>query len=114
MQLFHISKQLDYEDTIPFNINHNPDSDTVLVVKGHGSEPHVEFDRQMVQFPAVLPFADGSEAEVLVSNPQPYDIEIYSLEFDKQYLEEEEVGSYKLYMPCVFSGDVHFPTLSRF
>ena len=85
-------RQVDYEDTIPFKISHNPDSDTVLVVKGHGSEPRVEFDRQMVQFPAVLPFADGSEAEVLVSNPQPYAVEIYSLEFDKQYLEEEEVG----------------------
>lgn len=63
------------------------------MVKGYGSEPRVEFDKQMVQLPAVLPFADGSEAEVLISNPQPYAVEIYSLEFDKQYLEEEEVGS---------------------
>ena len=63
----------------------------MLVVKGRGSEPWVEFDTQLVQLPAVLPFADGSEAEVIVSNPMPYDIEIYSLEYDKQYLEEEEV-----------------------
>ena len=67
------------------------------MVKGHGSEPQVEFDRQLVQFPAVLPFADGSEAEVTVSNPMPYSIEIYSLEYDKQYLEEEEVRKKLLY-----------------
>ena len=62
-------------------------------MKGHGSEPRVEFDRQLVHFPAVLPFADGSEVEVLVSNIQSYPVEIYSLEFDKQYLEEEEVST---------------------
>lgn len=60
-------------------------------MKGHGSEPRLEFDRQLVEFPAVLPFADGSEAEIVVSNPQPYPIEMYSLEFDKEYLKEEEV-----------------------
>lgn len=66
------------------------------MVKGHGSEPRVEFDKQLLQFPAVLPFADGSEAEVTVSNPLPYEIEIYSLDYDKQYLEEEEVNSTSL------------------
>lgn len=60
-------------------------------MKGHGSEPRLEFDRQLVEFPAVLPFTDGSEAEIVVSNPQPYPIEMYSLEFDKEYLKEEEV-----------------------
>ena len=51
-----------------------------------------------MEFPAVLPFAEGSEAEVVVSNPLPYAIEFYSLEYDKQYLEEEEVSSYT----CVY------------
>ena len=85
------SLQLDYEDNIPFHISQNPDSDTALHVMGHGSEPRLEFDRQLVEFPAILPFADGSESEVTVSNPLPYAIEMYSLEFDKQYLDEEEV-----------------------
>ena len=65
-------------------------------MEGYGSEPHVEFDRQLVEFPAILPFADDSEAEVVISNPLPYPIEMYSLDFDKQYLEEEEVYS------CIF------------
>ena len=63
----------------------------MLSVEGQGSEPHLLFDRHLVEFPPVLPFADGSEAEVVVSNPMPYPVEMYSLEFDKQYLEEEEV-----------------------
>ena len=67
-------------------------------MRGQGSEPRLEFDRQLVEFPAVLPFAEGSEAEVVVSNPLPYAIEFYSLEYDKQYLEEEEVSSYT----CVY------------
>lgn len=82
---------MDYEDRIPFHISQNPHSQIELHVKGHGSEPRLEFDRQLVEFPAVLPFADGSEAEIVVSNPHPYPIEMYSLEFDKEYLKEEEV-----------------------
>ena len=65
-------------------------------MEGYGSEPHVEFDRQLVEFSAILPFADDSEAEVVISNPLPYPIEMYSLDFDKQYLEEEEVYSVNL------------------
>ena len=83
--------QLDYEDNIPFRISQNPNSDIALHVIGHGSEPHLEFDRQLVECPAILPFSEGSEAEITVSNHSPYAVEMYSLEFDKQYLEEEEV-----------------------
>ena len=39
----------------------------------------------------MLPFSSGSEAEVIVSNPMPYPVEIYSLTFDQQYIDEEEV-----------------------
>ena len=67
---------------------------------GHGSEPRLEFDRQLVEFPAILPYADGSEAEITVSNPSPYAIEMYSLEFDKQYLEEEEVTCDTMFLTC--------------
>ena len=84
-------QQHHYFDEIPFNIHQNPDSQTVLRVEGQGSEPHLVFNQHLLQFPTVLPLAAGSEAEVLIFNPMPYPVEMYSLEFDKQYLEEEEV-----------------------
>ena len=62
-----------------------------MLVEGWGSEPHIQFDRSLVEFSPVLPFSPGSEGEVTISNPKPYPIEVYSLSFDGQYLEEEEV-----------------------
>ena len=60
-------------------------------MEGGGSEPQLIFTPSLVEFEPVLPFSQGSEAEVTVTNPMPYPVEFYSLEFDKQYLEEEEV-----------------------
>ena len=37
-------------------------------------------------------FSSGIEAEITVSNSLPYPVEFNSLEFDKQYIEEEEVS----------------------
>ena len=62
-----------------------------LHVSGQGSEPQVLFDKTLVEFLPILPFSNGSKAEVTIANPLDYPVEIYSLEFDKQYLEEEEV-----------------------
>ena len=70
-------------------------------VEGWGSEPHIQFDRSLVEFSPVLPFSPGSEGEVTISNPKPYPIEVYSLSFDGQYLEEEEVDTVVFMMACV-------------
>lgn len=72
-------------------IRQNADSDLYLTVHGLGSEPRLEFDRNLLAFTPVLPFSPGCESEVTVTNPMAYPVEFYSLEFDKQYLEEEEV-----------------------
>ena len=80
-----------YCEKIPIKINQNPSSDLMLAVEGRGTEPKVEFSHHLLEFPSTMPFGDNSEAEVTISNPKDYPVEIYSLEFDKQYLEEEEV-----------------------
>ena len=80
-----------YVEKIPFAIKMNQDSGIVLGVEGLGSEPQIQFDRTLVEFPPVFPFALGSEVEITVTNPAPYPVGFYSLEFDKQYLEEEQV-----------------------
>ena len=75
-----------------FSIRQNNESSNFLHVEGLGSEPQVEFDRTLVEFEPTLPFSSGIEAEITVSNSLPYPVEFYSLEFDKQYIEEEEVS----------------------
>ena len=61
-------------------------------MEGRGSEPQLVFDKHLMEFSPILPFSTyGSEVEVTVSNPMEYPIEFYSVEFDKQYLLEEEV-----------------------
>ncbi|KXJ27389.1 Hydrocephalus-inducing protein [Exaiptasia diaphana] len=58
---------------------------------GQGSEPKVDFSSTLVEFGPVLPHSNGDEQEVIIKNPCDFPIEIYSLEFDKQYLEEEKM-----------------------
>ncbi|KAM6325117.1 LOW QUALITY PROTEIN: hydrocephalus-inducing protein homolog [Podargus strigoides] len=62
-----------------------------LQVSGHGVEPRLEFSPAMLELGPLLP--DGSEVEgtVVVKNLCQFPIEFYSLEFDQQYLAEEEV-----------------------
>ena len=86
-----------YCEKIPIKINQNPSSDLMLVVEGKGSEPRVEFSHHLLEFSPMMPFGNNSEAEVTISNPKDYPVEIYSLEFDKQYLEEEEVRNMSLF-----------------
>ena len=85
-------------DSIPFSVHQNPDSDLCLHVEGGGSEPQLVFSPSLVKYEPVLPFSPGSETEITVSNPMPYPVEFYSLEFDKQYLEEEEVLYISVYI----------------
>ena len=81
-----------YSEKIPIRILHNDSSDLMLTLEGKGTEPQVVFSQNLLEFPAIMPFSSGgSEAEITIFNPMEYPIELYSLEFDKQYLEEEEV-----------------------
>lgn len=59
--------------------------------KGKGLEPHIEFENSLLQFGPILPYTGRHEVSVKVSNPCAFPIEFYSLEFDKQYIEEEKV-----------------------
>ncbi|XP_077982980.1 hydrocephalus-inducing protein homolog isoform X2 [Glandiceps talaboti] len=63
----------------------------LLLVNGHGLEPKLEFSSSLVEFGPILPHSQGDEVEVVVKNPADYPVEFYSLEFDRQYLEEEKI-----------------------
>ena len=63
-----------------------------LTCRGQGLEPRLEFARADVAFGPILPHSQGDTQEVTVKNPCSFPIEMYSLEFDKVYLEEEMVS----------------------
>ncbi|NXG68880.1 HYDIN protein, partial [Baryphthengus martii] len=62
-----------------------------LQVSGHGLEPRLEFEPQVLELGPVQPYSYGAEGTVVVKNPCEFPIEFYSLEFDKQYLAEEQI-----------------------
>lgn len=73
----------------------------VISVSGQGNEPKLEFSSTLIEFGPVLPHSSGDEKEVIIRNPSSFPVEIYSLEFDKQYLEEEKVyGSSDFMLFC--------------
>ncbi|XP_056138426.1 hydrocephalus-inducing protein homolog [Lampris incognitus] len=63
----------------------------VILAQGQGEEPELEFSPSVLELGPCLPLSAGEEAVVTVTNPCPFPIEFYSLEFDTQYLEEEKI-----------------------
>ncbi|XP_055892829.1 hydrocephalus-inducing protein homolog isoform X5 [Biomphalaria glabrata] len=80
-----------YENRIPIRIAQSSQR-IMLLCRGHGLEPRLEFQRTVVQFGPILPHSPvGDDQEITVHNPCSFPIEFYSLEFDQNYLEEEKV-----------------------
>ncbi|XP_073081517.1 hydrocephalus-inducing protein homolog [Manis javanica] len=79
-----------YKQTLVFQISQSSQK-LILLAQGQGLEPHLEFSPSVLELGPLLPYAPGDEAEVVVKNPCDFPIEIYSLEFDQQYLIEEKI-----------------------
>uniref|UniRef100_A0A8C3Q1J6 HYDIN protein n=1 Tax=Chrysolophus pictus TaxID=9089 RepID=A0A8C3Q1J6_CHRPC len=62
-----------------------------LQVSGCGLEPQLEFDPPLLELGPLLPYSSGATGTVVVKNPCEFPIEFYSLEFDQQYLAEEQI-----------------------
>ena len=71
-------------------------------MEGLGNEPKISFNHTLVEFPPVLPFSPGSEVQVEIANPTAYPVEVYSLEFDKQHIEEETVRHDFFLLVCMY------------
>ena len=87
-----LSPQISYNQRMVIRIAQST-SRHLISVSGQGSEPKLEFSSTLIEFGPVLPHSAGDEKEVVVKNPSAFPVEIYSLEFDKQYLEEEKVSN---------------------
>jgi hydrocephalus-inducing protein len=63
----------------------------MVLCKGKGLEPRIELSKNSIEFEPILPHGAGDEQEIKIVNPCNFPIEIYNLEFDKNYLEEEKI-----------------------
>jgi hydrocephalus-inducing protein len=61
-----------------------------ILVSGLGAKLSLVFDPEVLSMGPILPCTDYVEAKVKVSNPTHHAVEIFSLEFDGQYVDEEE------------------------
>ncbi|KAJ3159463.1 hypothetical protein HDU86_001781 [Geranomyces michiganensis] len=77
-----------YEETLSIKINMNA-KHVNLRVRGHGIQPRVEFEPDHLVLGPVLPASEGAVKRFTAYNPTNHPIEMYSVDFDKQYLEEE-------------------------
>lgn len=62
-----------------------------LDVKGSGIKPELEIKNSAIELGPILPHATGVTADVIINNPSKLPVEFYSLDFDKDYLEEEKI-----------------------
>ncbi|KGL84882.1 Hydrocephalus-inducing protein, partial [Tinamus guttatus] len=62
-----------------------------LQLAGRGLEPRLEFDPPVLALGPLLPYSSGVQGSVVVRNPCDFPVEFYSLDFDQQYLAEEEI-----------------------
>lgn len=67
----------------------------MILCRGKGLEPRIELSKNSIEFEPILPHSQGDEQEIKIVNPCNFPIEIYNLEFDKNYLDEEKVFFFK-------------------
>ena len=79
-----------YATKIPIKVTGNPKGRAVTV-KGKGSVLSLSFDPPRAQIGPVLPLAAPVSMPVRLVNPTSLPIEVYSLDFDRQYADEEAV-----------------------
>ncbi|OHT12584.1 hypothetical protein TRFO_03593 [Tritrichomonas foetus] len=84
----------------PIKISYNPELNYVTV-SGTGNLMNLIFTPKELVLPSVQPYAAPSTTEVVVSNPNPYPIEFFSLQFDQQLITEETVDPRQAESPFV-------------
>ena len=96
----------------------------VLNVKGQGINNLVELKPDTIKLGPVLPYDTKSIEYFEISNPMEHPIEIYSLDFDKQYLDEEEIiklienfsasgANEPIFLPYRKAGSEFWPSLKK-
>lgn len=73
---------------LPIKVNANPKTRSITC-RGEGSELRVSFNPAMVELGPMLPCSDFSKALVEIRNDSEYPVEVFSLDFDQQFKQDE-------------------------
>ena len=82
-----------YAQKLPIKVTHNP-KPLNLMCKGTGYTLKIDLEPQTLHLGAILPKTEEQApnvAEFEISNGTDHDLEVFSLDFDTQYLDEEEI-----------------------
>ncbi|KAI8854495.1 hypothetical protein BC829DRAFT_439199 [Chytridium lagenaria] len=86
---FSPTDEKEYDAVVPFKVNMNGQPIPVHIF-GRGFKPTIQFEPDTIVMGPILPCSEGTDAKFFIYNPTNYPVEVYSLEFDQIYLEEEE------------------------
>ncbi len=62
----------------------------MIYVRGQGAQVALEYSPEIIKIGPVLPYDDCAYALLEVRNPSDYDTELFSLDFDRQFCQEEK------------------------
>ncbi|GMF15729.1 unnamed protein product [Phytophthora fragariaefolia] len=86
---------------LPIKINSNPKTRSI-VCRGEGSDLRISFYPPLVELGPVLPCAPPEERLVEIRNDSDYAVEVFSLDFDSSYVQDEALLRS---LPAFTSGD---------
>lgn len=79
-----------FTQKLTFKCKDNP-KQFLLNVKGQGVNYQIDFIPEAVKMGPVLPYNRSAIQCIEMRNPMDQPLEVYSLDFDKQYVEEEDI-----------------------
>ena len=80
-----------FQQKLAFKCAQNSNKMFILNVRGQGIHYQLEMVPETIKLGPVLPYDRSAIQEFEIRNPMDQPIEVYSLDFDRQYIEEEEI-----------------------
>jgi hypothetical protein len=87
---FSPAEQKSYDMNIPLKVTMNSKLYQIRVT-GTGIIPLLVFDPPSLVLGPILPFSEGSECRITLHNPTKHSLEVYSVDYDSNYRQEQEV-----------------------
>jgi len=79
-------------------VDSNNQKAKILKVVGEGLGAILKWDMPVMDLGPIIPFSEGDEKVITLSNNSPFAVEIFSLDFDNRYKEEEtSLGSLDIF-----------------
>ena len=80
-----------FQQKLAFKCAQNSNKVFILNAKGQGIHYSLEMIPETIKLGPVLPYDRSAIQEFEIRNPMDQPIEVYSLDFDRKYIEEEEI-----------------------